>query len=263
MRVLTAVRPGPALGLVAQLVLLALLGVGPAGWFAALAWAAVVATSLDRGLARAGRRRLGPADRVTLTRAVLVGGVAALIADSFTSDLRVVETVALCVAALVLDAVDGFVARTTDTVSRLGARFDMEVDAFLILVLSIAVARGVGAWVLLIGAARYLLWLAERAVPWLRIAVPPRYWRKAVAAIQGITLTVAVAAVLPAALMAGLLAVALLLLAESFGQVAWLQWRAHRGLPAHADHPWVGWAVSDAAVALLWFALVAPTAWTS
>ena len=58
----------------------------------------------------------------------------------------------LAAAALVLDAIDGWVARRT-AIGSLGARFDAEVDAFLILVLSIYVARPVGAWVLLIGAA--------------------------------------------------------------------------------------------------------------
>jgi phosphatidylglycerophosphate synthase len=241
---LTVVRPGPALGLAGQVTLLALLGVGAAGWAVGLCWAVLVAAFLDRGLGRVGRRALGPADRVTLVRAVLTGGVAALVADSFSAHLRVVAVVALCVVALLLDAADGAVARITATASPLGARFDMEVDAFLILALSVEAARDFGGWVLLIGTARYVLWLAERVVGWLRLAVPPRYWRKTVAAIQGITLTVAVAGVLPGLVMAALLAVALLLLAESFGQVAWLQWHAHRGTPAEARHPCLGWAVN-------------------
>ena len=65
--------------------------------------------------------------------------------------------VLLASVALALDAVDGRVARRTGTVSALGGRFDMEVDAFLILVLSVQVARDHGLWVLVIGAARYLL----------------------------------------------------------------------------------------------------------
>ncbi|HEY2296983.1 MAG TPA: CDP-alcohol phosphatidyltransferase family protein [Jatrophihabitans sp.] len=252
------VRAGPALGLAGQVALLALLGVGAAGWAVGLCWAVLVAAFLDRGLARLGRRALGPADRVTLVRAVLTGGVAALVADAFSAQLRVVAVVALCVIALVLDAVDGPVARITATASPLGARFDMEVDAFLILALSVEAARDFGGWVLLIGAARYVLWLAERAVGWLRIAVAPRYWRKTVAAIQGITLTVAVAGVLPEMVIAALLAVALLLLAESFGQVVWLQRHAHRGTPAEPRRLWLGSAVNGVAFAVAWFALVAP-----
>ena len=64
--------------------------------------------------------------------------------------------VALAVPALlVLDAVDGRVARRTGTTSSFGARFDGEADAFLILVLSVYVAARLGSWVLVIGAARY------------------------------------------------------------------------------------------------------------
>ena len=73
----------------------------------------------------------------------------------------------------------------------------MEVDAFLILVLSVYVAHSAGAWVLAIGLARYLLLAAEQVLPWLRRPTPPRYWGKVVAALQGIVLTVAAADVLP------------------------------------------------------------------
>ena len=57
--------------------------------------------------------------------------------------------------------------------------------------------------------------------PWLRMQVPPRYWRKVVAAVQGIVLTVAVSGVLPAAVTELALVVALALLAESFGRDVW------------------------------------------
>ena len=100
--------------------------------------------------------------------------------------------------ALALDWVDGQVARRTHTESAFGARFDMEVDAFLILVLSVVRRpRRSGAWVLAIGLARYLLLAAEQVLPWLRRPTPPRYWGKVVAALQGIVLTVAAAGVLP------------------------------------------------------------------
>jgi len=103
----------------------------------------------------------------------------------------------------------------------------MEVDAVLILLLSVYVAGSVGAWVLAAGVARYALWLAARLLPWLRRESPPRFWGKVVAALQGVVLVVAAADVLPRPLTVLLLAAALVLLAESFGrQVLWL-WR-HR-----------------------------------
>jgi hypothetical protein len=59
----------------------------------------------------------------------------------------------------------------------------------------------------------------------MRAPLPPRFWRKVVAATQGIVLTVAAAGVLPTAATTGALVVALVLLFESFGRdVLWL-WR--------------------------------------
>ena len=63
--------------------------------------------------------RLGPAGWVTLARATLAVGVAALTADSFDRDAPVATLVALSAVALVLDYVDGQVARRTGTASRL------------------------------------------------------------------------------------------------------------------------------------------------
>ena len=144
--------------------------------------------------------------------------------------MQVTVVVSLAVIALALDAVDGWVARRTRT-TRLGARFDAEVDAFLILVLSVYVARSAGAWVLAIGAARYAFLAAGWALPWLREPLPPRYWRKVVAATQGIVLTIAAADVLPPTVTEAALVAALVLLAESFGRDVWWLWR-HR----HATH---------------------------
>ena len=140
-----------------------------------------------------GTDRLGPADWVTLARATLAVGVAALVADSFEQPAPVALLVTLAAVALALDAVDGWIVRRTGTASPLGAHFDGEVDAFLILVLSVYVARSAGAWVLAIGAARYAFLAAGWLLPWMREPLPPRYWRKVVAATQGIVLTIAAA----------------------------------------------------------------------
>jgi len=224
------VRTGPVIGLIAQVVLLVGLagtvGLGAAGWLAGLVVGAVTCAALIGGLHRTGAPGLGPADRVTLARATLVGGATALAADSFDRPVPVPVLVALVLVALALDAVDGKVARHTGTVSELGARFDMEVDAFLLLVLSLYVARPVGAWALAIGAMRYAFVAAMWVLPWMRRTLPPRYWRKVVAATQGIVLVVATAGVLPRALAAAALAAALALLVESFGRdVVWLRQR--------------------------------------
>src|SRR5687767_2883261 len=168
------------------------------------------------GVLRHRSNRLGPADWVTLVRATLALGVAALVVHSFGAPAQVTILVTLSAVALTLDLVDGWVARRSNTVSSMGARFAGEVVAFLILVLSVYVAPSTGAWVLAIGAARYAFLTAGWFLPWMREPLPPRYWRKVVAAIQGVVLTVAAADILPPALTQAALAGALALLCESF-----------------------------------------------
>jgi phosphatidylglycerophosphate synthase len=229
----STVRTGPVIGLLGQFVLCAVLaatvGLGPAGWVAGTACGVFTCAALTRAVRRSATRAIGPADRVTLTRATLVGGVTALTAESFQRSIPVGVMVVLATVALVLDAVDGKVARRTRTASALGARFDMEVDAFLILVLSVYVARPVGVWVLAIGAMRYAFVMATWVLAWLRRPVPPRYWCKVVAATTGVVLVVVTAGVFPRPLSITALAVSLGLLTESFGrEIVWL-WH-HRPL---------------------------------
>ncbi|WP_245716406.1 CDP-alcohol phosphatidyltransferase family protein [Micromonospora humi] len=222
-------------------------GLGPAGWLAGLVYGVVTLAVLGRGLRRSGAERLGPADWVTLGRATLAGGVTALVADSFSRPVAVPVLVVLTAVALSLDWVDGQVARRTGTVSALGARFDMEVDSFLVLVLCVHVSGQVGPWVLVIGAMRYAFVAAGWALPWLNGSLPPRYWRKTVAAVQGIALAVVAADVLPRALAVVLLAGALALLLESFGRdVLWL-WR--RRAATHPRSAFAGRVVADPAAA--------------
>jgi phosphatidylglycerophosphate synthase len=222
-----------AAGAAAQLVLLAVLAagvdLGPLGWLAGTGYAVGLWTLLAGAARRAGSTTLGPADFVTLARAVLVGGVAGLVADRFTSSVTpVVTLVVLAAVALALDGVDGQVARRTRTVSALGARFDMEVDAFLVLVLSVQVAVVVTPWALVAGGMRYAFVAASWVLPWLRGALPTRFSAKVVAAAAGIVLLVAAAGVLPDVLAFALVLALLAAVTWSFGQsVAWL-WRARR-----------------------------------
>jgi phosphatidylglycerophosphate synthase len=191
------------------------------GWLVGVACALTVTGVLAFGLFSYRVRGLSPADRVTLARATIAVAIAALIASAFDRPEPVALLVSLAAVGLALDAVDGWVARRTRTAASLGARFDAETDAFLILILSVYVARSAGSWVLMIGAARYLFLVTGWLLPWLRAPVPPRYWRKVVAATQGIVLTIAAAHVLPAALAQAAILVALALLAESFGRDVW------------------------------------------
>ena len=94
---------------------------------------------------------------------------------------------------MVLDGVDGRVARRTGTETAFGARFDMELDAALIMVLSVLVwASGkVAVWVLLIGLMRYLFVAAALVWPVLGRELPDSLRRKVVCVLQGIVLLVA------------------------------------------------------------------------
>ena len=263
-----AVRTFLATGIVAQVAMVAALaatiGLSPDGWVVGVACAAVMNAALIRGVRRYRTNRLGPADWVTLARATLAVGVAALVADSFGEPAHVTTLVTLSAVALALDAVDGWVARRSETTSKLGAQFDGEVDAFLIVVLSVYVARSTGAWVLAIGLARYAFFAAGWIWPWMRAPLPPRYWRKVVAATQGVVLTVAAADVVPPALAKAAILSALALLCESFGRDTWSLWShrhaAQRAAPAAAGRVRTSTAVALTIVALLfvWVALVAP-----
>ncbi|QFZ17001.1 CDP-alcohol phosphatidyltransferase family protein [Saccharothrix syringae] len=211
----------PAAWAGAQVLLLGLLeaavGLGPVGWLAGAAYAVANQALLGDAVQRAGHR-LGPADRVTSARGLLVGGVTALVAGR-SAETAVV--VALAAVALALDFVDGRVARRTGTASALGARFDMEVDAFLILVLSAHVAGLLGPWVLAIGLLRYAFVAASWVWGWLRGDLPPSSARKVVAAVQGVVLVVAVSGLVPGT--GALVGLALAALVWSFGRdVAWL-----------------------------------------
>ncbi|MFE3829330.1 CDP-alcohol phosphatidyltransferase family protein [Streptomyces sp. NPDC059092] len=234
-------RQETAVGAGAQLLLLALVstvtGLGPAGWLAGLVFTAGTWAVLTRALSRTWPGPFGPANGVTLTRATLVGAVTALVADAFTHRAPVALLVTLTTVALVLDAVDGQVARRIGSVSALGARFDMEVDAFLILVLSAYVALSLGPWVLLIGAMRYVFVAAARVLPWLNGALPPSMARKTVAALQGIALLVATAGFLPHLPALAVVLAALALLTWSFARdIVWL-WRAGRDRRTTAATP--------------------------
>ena len=216
-----------------------------------------MAAALARGIARDPDRRLALASWVTLTRATLAVGVAALAADSFAHDTPVGLLVGLAAVALALDVVDGWLARRTGTATPLGARFDGEVDAFLILALSVYVAPEQGAWVLLIGIARYLFLAGEWMLPWMRAPLPPRRWRKLVAAMQGVVLTVAAAEVLPRTLTQALLAAALVLLAASMAECVWWLWRRPHEARGGAPKA-IAVAITALALLLVWAALVAP-----
>ena len=198
---------------------------------------------------------IGAANAITAVRAVLTVALAVLVVLSYEHDVPVALVVGLASVALATDAIDGRVARRTGTVSRFGARFDMETDAALLLVLSTYVARDVGLWVLAIGLARYVFLAAKVPLPWLRGQAPPRPWCKVVAALQGVVLLVAASGLLPDQVAVAALLVALALLVESFAHEAWDLWRVRQ---PHRPQPWVTRLTGLLACLVVWAVLVAP-----
>jgi phosphatidylglycerophosphate synthase len=256
---LPTIRLVTILGMLATAALLGVVsaaaGLGVAGWIAGLATGSAATALIVTARMRGDQPSIHPADWVTLTRALLIAGVAGLVADSFGRPVSITALVTLSAVALALDAVDGQVARRTGTATPLGARIDGEVDAFLILLLSIVVSQDYGGWVLVIGAARYALLLAGWLIPWLAAPLPPRYWGKVVAAVTGIVLVVAASGLVDRRTGMIAVAAALLLLAESFGRnVIWL-YRTGAGPRARLA---LRLAIAVLAIALVWIDLLAP-----
>ena len=109
---------------------------------------------------------LGLANALTLLR-LLIAFIASLLFWQAPSLLAVGAAI-----VLLLDGLDGWAARRLGEASAFGAYFDMETDAYLILMLCLALylAGGLGAWALLPGALRYVFvvarrWNGERSVP--------------------------------------------------------------------------------------------------
>ncbi len=186
--------------------------------------AAVLVYTLPNRLPQAG---IGMANRVTLFRATLVLPIVALALRAPIPDatarwwIVVVGTV-----AMTLDAVDGVVARRSGGETRFGARFDMELDAFLLLTLSVLVwwSGQAGAWVILIGLLRYAFVAAGWI--WRELAgdLPTSFRRKAICVVQGVVLLTCLGPIIPASVATPIAAAALALLIWSFAvDVRWLR----------------------------------------
>lgn len=137
--------------------------------------------------------RLGPANRVTLLRLAIV----ALLAGAVGSGVPATAAAAWALAGLAsvgaaLDAVDGALARRSGLASAFGARFDLETDALMTLVLAALVLQSgkAGAWILLAGALRYAFVAAAALWPWLAAPLAPSVRRQAVCVVQIATLVV-------------------------------------------------------------------------
>lgn len=176
-------------------------------------------------------RRLGPANRVTLLRVGLVSLLAALAGEGSAPALAWMA-LTLALTAEVLDGVDGHLARRWGWASPFGARFDMETDALSVAVLALlAFSLGkTGPWVLAAGLLRYLFVAAGYLWPWLNGPLPPSRRRQTACVVQILTLTLALAPVIPPTWSGPLAAAGLAFLCYSFGTDA--LWLARAADPA-------------------------------
>ena len=168
--------------------------------------------------------RLGAANVVTLGRAGLVALLASLLPEA-SADAAAAVAVGLASVAIALDGVDGRLARRDGTASAFGARFDMEVDALLMLVLTALVWHHAqaGPWVLGAGLLRYGFVAAGALAPWLRKPLPPSRRRQAACVAPLIGLTAALAPFIPPPASTALAAAATGVVAWSFAvDTAWL-----------------------------------------
>ncbi|MGY6553104.1 MAG: CDP-alcohol phosphatidyltransferase family protein [Wenzhouxiangella sp.] len=206
----------------------ALLLVLGASWFAVLAGLVLYALS-TAALARQRRRHAGSfgyASQVTLARSGLVAVLGGALLEPVLYQELGWWLAGLALAALILDGVDGWLARRLGESSDFGARFDMEVDAALIMVLCLGLiaADQAGIWVLAIGLMRYAFVAAARLWRWLEAPLPPSFRRKLVCVWQVAALLICITPLIGPAWATPILASALGLLTWSFWvDVAWLK----------------------------------------
>ena len=134
----------------------------------------------------------GLANTVTTFRAAIVSALAALLIVETQFPLGPVSepfawfVAGLAVFCLSLDGFDGWLARRQGTASRFGARYDMEVDAALALVLAglVFMSGKTGIAILGLGLMRYLFLAAAEVFPVLKGELAPSMRRKTVCVLQ-------------------------------------------------------------------------------
>jgi phosphatidylglycerophosphate synthase len=170
----------------------------------------------------------GAANVVTLIRVALVAGVAGLIGEP-ASDRIGSLAVAIVIVVVALDGVDGWVARRSSQTSAFGARFDMETDAALILILSLLVWQHgkAGAWVVGCGLMRYAFVAFGWVLPWMAAPLRSTIRGKSVAVGQLLGLSIALSPAVPMRFSTAIAAITLATLAWSFAvDIAWLKRQA-------------------------------------
>ncbi|MGW6276877.1 CDP-alcohol phosphatidyltransferase family protein [Kribbella sp. NPDC055071] len=202
----------------------------PAGAAFAVYLAAALLVMLAWVRQHPNRRHFGVANSVTLARLVGSVWILALLLQAVWAEPTRAISVSMTVigaACLILDGVDGRIARRRGEASRFGGHFDNETDAGTTVLLSItlAVVHVAGWWVILIGLLRYLYLLAGVVLPALRRPLPFNQARRVVGTGQAVLVLLAIllAGLHPSRWLVLLPAAALLALLWSFGRDVWRQ----------------------------------------
>lgn len=200
----------------------------------------VAAIVMSRILAFHPHDAFGWPNTVTLGRTLLAALIAGYTAEVsqwmlLPSDRLAWTFALLALAAVGLDGLDGWLARKVGPRSAFGARFDMESDAMLIMILSVlAVLLGkAGIWLLLTGLLRYAFVGASYPWPWLAVPLPDSLRRQANCIVQSIGLSALAMPVVSGAAATVLAASLVVLNVASFLiDILWLHRRRKRPEPA-------------------------------
>lgn len=168
----------------------------------------------------------GSANHVTLSRAALVALLAALLGEPTS---RAAAWLAASVAGVVpvLDGFDGWLARRSGMRSPFGARFDMEIDALHVLMMSGLLWQfgKAGLWVWIGGLLRYAFVAAGWLMPWLAQPLRPTRRGRVITIVHMTTLSIGLAPFIPVPLSATSLAITTAALVWSFAVDIGRLWR--------------------------------------
>lgn len=177
--------------------------------------------------------RFGAANCITLLRLIITAILASTMGFLHLIPIAGIWFLtALGTSAVVLDGVDGWIARSMNLESKFGARFDMEVDAAFILVLSLTVweLSHIGPWVLIAGLLRYVFAAASWLLPALRAPLPPSRCRKFICILQISALILALCPLTSLEIGRPAVAIAVVLLLLSFVRDTLILMHTTRGL---------------------------------
>ena len=189
---------------------------------ASMAWA-LTWSMVNRGLDGHPHDRFGTANTITSVRGAMTLLLAACVPGTSSLERGVDNQVfwaisSIAAVALLLDAVDGRLARSSGLTSSFGARYDIETDAVLGLVIALLVWQGseLGIWVVMVGVLRYVFLLAGLLWPALQGDLRPSLLRRLVGLVQVGVLIVLLTPLIERPASVIVAAVALLMLVGSF-----------------------------------------------